>query len=107
MPALWQEEARTWQPYTKHKSFTHTTSTDAVEEVFTVAGNAEYFQKISLICETNDLYVEFDGDAGTTTLLIPAGEGYSDTNIYIETNFTVKNVTPGSNGRIRGIAWGR
>jgi|TARA_R110000824_G_scaffold3522_17_gene16688 hypothetical protein len=107
----WHEEARTWQPYSKHKAFTHTTTGNTAEEVFTVAGNAEYFQKISFICETNDLYIEFDGDAVQSTtagsLLVPAGEGYSDTNIYIGTSLSVIVATNGSNGRIRGIAWGR
>jgi len=107
----WHEEARTWQPYSKHKAFTHTTTGNTSETVFTVAGNAEYFQKISLICETNDLYIEFDGDAVQSTtagsLLVPAGEGYSDTNIYIGVSLNVIVATNDSNGRIRGIAWGR
>jgi len=107
----WHEEARTWQPYSKHKAFTHTTTGNTSETVFTVAGNAEYFQKISLICETNDLYIEFDDDAVQSTtagsLLVPAGEGYSDTNIYIGVSLNVIVATNDSNGRIRGIAWGR
>jgi len=107
----WHEEARTWQPYSKHKAFTHTTTGNTSETVFTVAGNAEYFQKISLICETNDLYIEFDDDAVQSTtagsLLVPAGEGYSDTNIYIGVSLNVIVAANDSNGRIRGIAWGR
>ena len=43
----WHEEARTWQPYSKHKAFTHTTTGNTAETVFEIAGNAEYFQKIS------------------------------------------------------------
>ena len=104
----WHEEARTWQPYSKHVAFTHTTTSNTAETVFTVAGNAEYFQKISLICETNDLFIEFDGDAVQgSSLKVPAGEGYSDTNIYIGTKLSVIVAANGSNGIIRGIAWGR
>ena len=104
----WHEEARTWQPYSKHVAFTHTTTGNTAETVFTVAGNAEYFQKISFICETNDLYIEFDDDAVQgSSLKVPAGEGYSDTNIYIGTKLSVIVAANGSNGIIRGIAWGR
>lgn len=63
--------------------------------------------KVSLVVDVFPLYVEFDGDATTSSMLIPAGAGYSDANIFIGTKISVRNVSPGQNGQIRGIIWGR
>jgi len=55
-----------------------------------------------------NISIEFDDDAVQgSSLKVPAGEGYSDTNIYIGTKLSVIVATNGSNGIIRGIAWGR
>ena len=80
---IWRQEIELLQTYSKHKSFTFTTDGASAENAITLAGNMEECNKISFIVETGDLYIGFDEDASTTTMLIPANEGYFDDSIYI------------------------
>jgi len=80
-----------------------------------VAGNMQEIHKISFSVDLNDLYVRFDGDATVspgagiahTSMLVPAGTGFSEENIFIGTNITAINATATQDGRIRGVCWGR
>lgn len=103
---LWRQEIELLQNYGKHKAFTFTTSSDAAEDAITLAGVMEECNKISFVVELGDAYVEFDGQAATTTMLIPQDEGYFDSDIYIGTNISILRADV-TNVRIRGILWGR
>jgi len=102
----WRQEIELLQNYSKHKTFT-VTSGDTASTAVDIANNMEECNKVSFVVELNDVYVEFDGDATTSSMLIPKDEGYFDDNVYIGTKISVVNASAGSNGRIRGIAWGR
>ena len=66
----------------------------------------EECNKVSFIVETADAYIEFDADATTSSMLIPANEGYFDDSVWIGTKISI--IRAGStNARIRGILWGR
>ena len=67
----------------------------------------EECNKVSFIVEAGDLYVGFDEDAATTTMLIPSNEGYFDDSIYIGNRLSVKRLANSGTPRIRGIIWGR
>lgn len=103
---LWRQEIELLQNYGKHKSFTFTTSGASAEDVITLAGVMEECNKVSFVVELGDAYVEFDGDATTSTMLIPQDEGYFDSDIYIGTKISILRAA-GTNVRIRGILWGR
>tara|TARA_Y100000034_G_C6544569_1_gene235074 strand:+ start:61 stop:384 length:324 start_codon:yes stop_codon:yes gene_type:complete len=107
MTNLWRTPQELSQPLTKHNAFTYTTSTDTAENAAVTAGFMEEGIKLSFVVELFDLYIEFDNDATSSTLLIPANTGYYDVDIFIGTRISVINATAGSNGRIRGILWGR
>ena len=66
----------------------------------------EECNKVSFIVETGDAYIEFDGTATTSSMLIPANEGYFDDSIWFGTKISVLRAS-GTNVRIRGILWGR
>ena len=66
----------------------------------------EEVNKVSFVVELADAYIEFDGDASATTMLIPQDEGYFDDAIYISNKITIMRAGS-TNARIRGIAWGR
>ena len=51
-------------------------------------------------------YIEFDDDATTSAMYVPADEGYYDTDIWIGTKISVIRATS-TNVRVRGIIWGR
>ena len=102
----WRQEIELLQNYSKHKTFTYTTTSANAEDAVTLAGSMEECNKVSFIVETADAYIEFDGHAGTTSMLIPANEGYFDDSIYIGTKISIKRAG-GTNARIRGIIWGR
>jgi len=94
------------QNYNKHKAFTMTTSGASAEDAVALAGTMEESNKISFVVELADAYIDFDGTATTSSMLIPAGEGYSDEGIWIGTNISI--IRSGStNARIRGVIWGR
>ena len=104
--APWRGEIELLQNYQKHKTFTFTTSSGSAEDAVSLAGNMEECNKISFVVELADAYIEFDGDATTSSMLIPAGEGYFDEGIWIGTKISILR-SSSTNAKIRGIIWGR
>ena len=104
--APWRQEIELLQNYPKHKTFTFTTSSSSAEDAVVLAGNMEECNKVSFIVETADAYIEFDNDATTSSMLIPANEGYFDDSVWIGTKISIIRAG-GTNARIRGILWGR
>ena len=102
----WRQEVELIQNYPKHKTFTYTTTTANAEDAVVLAGNMEECNKVSFIVETGDAYIEFDSDATTSSMLIPANEGYFDDSVWFGTKISIIRAT-GTNARIRGIIWGR
>ena len=102
----WRQEIELLQNYSKHKTFTVTTTDANATDVVTLAGNMEEANKISLVVETGAAYIEFDDDATTSSMHVPADEGYYDTDIWIGTKISVIRATS-TNVRVRGIIWGR
>ena len=102
----WRQEIELIQNYPKHKTFTFTTSSGSAEDAVSLAGSMEECNKVSFIVETGDAYIEFDGTATTTSMLIPANEGYFDDSIWFGTKISVLR-SSGTNARNRGILWGR
>jgi len=103
--SLWRSEVEQSQPLKKHKAFTHTTSSASAETIVSIDGNMEEAVKVSLVVELADAYIEFDGTASSTSMLIPQNEGYSDNGISIISNISVKR-SGSTNVRVRGIIWG-
>ena len=102
----WRQEIELLQNYRRHKTFTVTTSGATAETVVDISSLMEECNKISFVVELADAYVEFDGDATTSSMLIPQDEGYFDDSVYIGSKISI--IRAGStNARIRGIAWGR
>tara|TARA_Y100001951_G_scaffold35877_1_gene28331 strand:+ start:648 stop:974 length:327 start_codon:yes stop_codon:yes gene_type:complete len=104
--APWRSEIEALQNYQKHKTFTFTTSSGSAEDAVSLAGSMEECNKISFVVELADAYIEFDGDATTSSMLIPAGEGYFDEGIWIGTKISILR-SSSTNAKIRGIIWGR
>ena len=102
----WRQEVELIQNYPKHKTFTYTTTTANAEDAVVLAGSMEECNKVSFIVETGDAYIEFDSDATTSSMLIPANEGYFDDSVWFGTKISIIRAT-GTNVRIRGIIWGR
>ena len=102
----WRQEIELLQNYNNHKTFTYTTTSADAETAVDVAAAMEEANKVSLIVELGDAYVEFDSDAATTSMYIPQDEGYFDDSIYIGTKISIKRAA-GTNVRVRGIIWGR
>ena len=102
----WRQEIELLQHYSRHKTFTHTTTSANAETVVDVDGLMEECNKVSFIVELGDAYIEFDDDATTSAMLIPQDEGYFDEDIYIGTKISIIRAS-GTNVRIRGIVWGR
>ena len=102
----WRQEIELLQNYSKHKTFTVTTSSANAETAVDVAGNMEECNKISFVVELGPAYIEFDGDATTSAMYVPQDEGYFDDSIWINSKISVLRAT-GTNVRIRGIIWGR
>ena len=103
---LWRQEIELLQNYGKHKAFTYTTSSSSAEDAVTLSGIMSEGNKISFVVELADAYIEFDGTATTSSMLIPQNEGYFDEGIWIGTNISILR-TGSTNARIRGIIWGR
>ena len=106
MPRPWRQEIELLQSYPKHKTFTFTTSSANAEDAVVLAGSMEEANKVSFIVETADAYIEFDGDASSSSMLIPANEGYFDDSVWFGTKISIIRAG-GTNARIRGIIWGR
>jgi len=102
----WRQEIEILQSYSKHKAFTYTTTSANSETAIDLGLAMEEVNKVSFVVELADAYIEFDGDASATTMLIPQDEGYFDDAIYISTKITIMRAGS-TNARIRGIAWGR
>jgi hypothetical protein len=106
MAKLWRQEVELLQNYGKHKAFTYTTTSSSAEDAVTLA--MEEGNKISFVVELADAYIEFDGDASTSTMFIPQNEGYFDEGIWFNSRVSIlRNPTGSTNARIRGIIWGR
>ena len=107
MPAL-RSSLELVQPYEKFKTFTLTTSGSEASTILTVSDYMIEANKITIIVDKDDLYVNFDGDATTdgTSMLVPAGTGYTEDGISFSGVVSVirANLT---NGRIIGAIWGR
>ena len=101
---LFRQEIELLQQYSKHKSFTFTTSGSSAEDAVTLAMSEA--NKISFVVELADAYIEFDDDATTSSMLVPQNEGYFDDGIWIGTKISIKRAGS-TNARIRGIIWGR
>ena len=102
----WRQEIELAQNYGRHKTFTFTTSGATTETVLDLSGVMEEANKVSLVVELADAYVEFDDDATTSSMLIPQDEGYFHDSIYIGTKISIIRAG-GVNARVRGIIWGR
>ena len=96
------------QPYTSFKPFSLTTSSEDATTDLTVSDYMEEAHRITLVVDKNDLYVTFNGTATAddSSMLIPSGTGYTETNISITGNISVIRANQG-NGRIIGAIWGR
>ena len=102
----WRNEIELLQNYSRHKTFTVTTSGASAETAVDISSLMEECNKVSFVVELADAYVEFDSDATTSSMLIPQDEGYFDDSVYIGTKISL--IRAGStNARIRGIVWGR
>ena len=102
----WRQEIELIQNYSRHKTFTVTTSGASAETAVDISSLMEECNKVSFVVELADAYVEFDADATTSSMLIPQDEGYFDDSVYIGTKISL--IRAGStNARIRGIVWGR
>lgn len=104
--APWRQEIELLQNYTKHKTFTVTTTDANATNVVLTSGNMEECNKVSLVVELGAAYIEFDGDATTSSMYVPADEGYFDDSVYIGTKISVIRATS-TDVRVRGIIWGR
>ena len=102
----WRQEIELLQNYSRHKTFTVTTSGATAETVVDISSLMEECNKISFVVELADAYVEFDGDATTSSMLIPQDEGYFDDSVYIGSKISIIRAA-GVNARVRGIIWGR
>ena len=107
----WRQEIELLQHYSRHKTFTHTTTSANAEVVVDVDGLMEECNKVSLIVENADAYIAFDEDASSTTgsetMLVPQDEGYFDDSVYIGSKISIIAKTANTQPRIRGIIWGR
>ena len=101
---MFRQEIELLQQYSKHKAFTYTTTSSSAEDAVTLAMSEA--NKISFVVELADAYIEFDGDATTSSMLVPENEGYFDDGIWIGTKISIKRAGS-TNARIRGIIWGR
>ena len=104
--APWRQEIELLQNYTKHKTFTYTTSSGSAENAVVLAGNMEECNKVSFIVELGDAYIELDGDATTSSMFVPQDEGYFDDSIWFGTKISGRRASS-TTVRIRGILWGR
>jgi len=110
MPRPFRQEIELLQNYPKHKTFTVTVPSEnpaTAQDAVLLTGSMEECNKVSFIVETADAYVEFDSDATTSSMLIPANEGYFDDSVWFGTKISILAATNETQPRIRGIIWGR
>ena len=96
------------QPYTKFKPFTLTTNSDEASTILTVSDYMEEANRITIVVDRDDLYVNLGGDATTdgSSMLVTAGTGYTETGISFNGAISVVRANQ-ANGRIIGAIWGR
>lgn len=96
------------QPYTKFKPFTLTTSSADASTILTVSDYMEEANRITIVVDRDDLFVNFGGDATTdgNSMLVPAGTGYTETGVSFNGTISVIRANQ-ANGRIIGAIWGR
>ena len=102
----WRQEIELLQNYSRHKTFTYTTTSANAETAVDVAAEMQECNKVSFVVELGAAYIEFAGDASTSTMLVPQDEGYFDDSVWISSKISIKRAA-GTNVRIRGIVWGR
>ena len=107
MPAL-RSSIELRQPFEKFKPFSLTTSGSAANTVLTVSDYMIEANKITIVVDRDDLYLNIGSDATTdgSSMLIPAGTGYPETGISFNGTISVIRANQ-SNGRIIGAIWGR
>ena len=107
MPAL-RSSIELRQPFEKFKPFSLTTSGSAANTVLTVSDYLIEANKITIVVDRDDLYLNIGSDATTdgSSMLIPAGTGYTETGISFNGTISVIRANQ-SNGRIIGAIWGR
>ena len=49
----------------------------------------EEANKVSFVVELADAYIEFDGDATSSSMLIPQNEGYFDEGIWFNSKISI------------------
>ena len=96
------------QPLPQFRGFTFTTSDANAATVLTVSSIMEEANRITFVVEFGDMYVNFSGDATSdgSSMLVPAGTGYTEENIKITGIISVMSAGT-TNSRIRGSIWGR
>jgi len=95
------------QPFEAFKPFGLTTAGSEAETVFTVSDFMTEANHITLVVDKADMYINFNGDATVTgtSMLIPAGTGYTEEFIRLTGKISV--IRAGSfNSRIIGAIWG-
>jgi len=95
------------QPFDAFKPFYRTTSGTAAETVMTVSSFMTEANRLTLIVDKGDLYINFNGDASSdgTSMLIPAGTGYTEDFIRLTGKISILRAGQ-FNGRIIGAIWG-
>jgi hypothetical protein len=95
------------QPYDAFKPFYLTTSGATAETALTVSSFMTEANHITLVVDKEDLYLNFNGDATSdgTSMLVPAGTGYTEDFIRLTGAISVMRVGA-RNGRIIGAVWG-
>ena len=95
------------QPFDAFKPFYRTTSSTSAETVMTVSSFMTEANRLTLMVDKADLYVNFNGDASSdgTSMLIPAGTGYTEDFIRLTGVISILRVGT-LNGRIIGAIWG-
>ena len=96
------------QPYTKFKPFTLTTDSADASTILTVSDYMEEANRITIVVDRDDLFVNFGSDATTdgNSMLVPAGTGYTETGVSFSGTISVIRANQ-ANGRIIGAIWGR
>jgi len=95
------------QPFDAFKPFYKTTSGTSAETVMTVSSFMAEANRLTLIVDRGDLYINFNGDASSdgTSMLIPAGTGYTEDFIRLTGKISILRAGQ-FNGRIIGAIWG-
>ena len=95
------------QPFEAFKPFYKTTSGSSAETVMTVSSFMTEANRLTLMVDKGDLYVNFNGDASSdgTSMLIPAGTVYTEDFIRLTGKISILRAGQ-FNGRIIGAIWG-